>query len=124
MAQFWARWKGLRRTQRKFAKSLANMKPSGTAGQAIIEGTAMAKRFAVIHTPWDYGVLRAALEHVFAQRAAAGQLHPYAVGFAKQATDGMLAQLKTRVREVPQQDYIAARRFIESLAYEVQRPAS
>ena len=72
----------------------------------------------------EYGALRAAMENVLAQRAVAGQLHADAVGLAKQATDGMLAQLKTRVREVPQQDYIAARRFLESLAYEVQRPPS
>jgi len=72
----------------------------------------------------EFGAFRAALENVFAQRAVSGQLHAHAVGAAQQATDGMMAQLKTRVRDANQQDYIAARRFIESLAYEVQRPAS
>jgi hypothetical protein len=73
----------------------------------------------------EYGAPRAALESVFAHRAATrGQLHPDAAEYAKEAADAMLAQLKDRVREVPGQDYIAARRFIESLAYAVQRPAS
>ena len=72
----------------------------------------------------EFGALRAALENVFAQRAVNGPLHADTAGAAKQATDGMMAHLKTRVREVDQQDYIAARRFIESLAYEAQRPAS
>jgi len=72
----------------------------------------------------EFGALRAALENVFTHRAMAGKLHPDAAGAAMQATDGMMAHLKTRVRGVDQQDYIAARRFIESLAYEAQRPAS
>jgi hypothetical protein len=72
----------------------------------------------------EYGAPRAALESVFAHRAVTGQLHPDAPAYAKEAADAMLAQLRERVREVPQQDYIAARRFIESLAYAVRRPAS
>lgn len=72
----------------------------------------------------EFGQFRAALENVFAQRAMTGPSHAYTAGAAKQATDGMMAHLKTRVREVNQQDYIAARRFIESLAHEAQRPAS
>jgi len=72
----------------------------------------------------EFGAPRAALENVFAQRAVSGPLHADAVGTARQATDRMMAQLKTRVRDANQQDYIAARRFLESLAYEVQRPAS
>lgn len=72
----------------------------------------------------EFGEFRAALEDVFAQRAPTGQLPSDTAGAARQATDGMMAQLKTRVRDVNQQEYIGARRFIESLAYEVQRPAS
>jgi hypothetical protein len=71
----------------------------------------------------EYGTFRAALEQVFAQRAATGQVGTDALGKAKHATDSMLEELKTHVREVPQQDYIAARRFIESLAHAAQQPA-
>jgi hypothetical protein len=72
----------------------------------------------------DYRTFRSDVEGVFAQRAATGALSPDAVGKAKQATEAMLAELKSRVWDVSQQDYIAARRFIESLAYEVRSPAS
>ncbi len=72
----------------------------------------------------DYRLLRAELEVAFAQRAAHGDLASAAARRAKLAADQMLDQLRARVREVPQQDYIAARRFLESLAYAVDRPAS
>jgi hypothetical protein len=72
----------------------------------------------------DYSTFRADLEGVFTERAASGSLSPDGVGKAKQATEAMLAELKSHVREVSQQDYIAARRFLESLAYEVRSPAS
>jgi hypothetical protein len=45
-------------------------------------------------------------------------------GSAPTAETGATAELKSRVWDVSQQDYIAARRFIESLAYEVRSPAS
>ena len=36
----------------------------------------------------------------------------------------MLDELKGQIRDVPQMDYIAARRFVESLAYEATAPSS
>jgi hypothetical protein len=70
----------------------------------------------------EYGPFRAELESVFAQRATTGQVGTDALGKARHAADSMLDELKTHVRKVPQQDYIAARRFIESLAYAAQQP--
>ena len=72
----------------------------------------------------EFSGFRADLDKLFAERAADGQMCQAERIQAKQATDGMLAQLKKRVREVPSTDYIATRRFIESLACEARLPAS
>ena len=66
---------------------------------------------------------RAQLEQLFAERATQGGLSWEGRQKIKQATDNMLADLKKMVKDVPQMDYIASKRFIQSLAQEAgQRP--
>ena len=67
---------------------------------------------------------RAELEQLFTQRADAGGLSWDDRQKVGQVTKEMLADLRKLVRKVPQMEYIASRRFLESLAYEAQRPAS
>ncbi len=69
-----------------------------------------------------YEPLRTELEALFAQRAA-GDLDVEAYLELDRLIDQMIEQLKTTVCSVPQMDYVAAKRFLRSLAYEVQRDA-
>lgn len=38
-------------------------------------------------------------------------------------TDGLIASLKERIRDVPPDKYVTARKFLESLAYEAGQPS-
>jgi len=65
---------------------------------------------------------RKAVEAAFASRSASS-----AMGFSdlitvRKTTDSMIAQLKENVRDLPPNQYIEAKRFLESLAYEAGRP--
>jgi len=65
-----------------------------------------------------YAPHRAELEKLFAKRAEQGMLGSDDYLQVQKTTDAMLEELKGQVREVPQMDYIASRRFVESLAFE------
>jgi hypothetical protein len=69
-----------------------------------------------------YSQGRAELERLFAQRAASGTIGAQDYLKIRETTDAMLEQLKGQVRDVPPSDYVAARRFLESLAYESRLP--
>jgi len=71
----------------------------------------------------EYEPFRVALEEVFARRADTGRMEAADLEQAEEASEGMIAELKSHVREIPSHKYIAARRFVESLAYEAQQPA-
>ncbi|NQT14172.1 MAG: hypothetical protein HQ582_15565 [Planctomycetes bacterium] len=71
----------------------------------------------------EYEPFRADLEEAFARRADNGRMEPADLEQAEQAAEGMIAELKSHVREIPSHQYIAARRFVESLAYDAQQPA-
>jgi hypothetical protein len=71
----------------------------------------------------EYASSRADFERAFAQRAALGQAVAGGT-VVEQAANGMLAELKTHVREISPQQYMTARRFIESLAHELEKPSS
>lgn len=70
----------------------------------------------------EFAAFRADLEETFVQRAAIGGIPAEAQAKATQAAKAMLESLKTYVREVDPMDYIAARRFLESLANEIGQP--
>ena len=68
-----------------------------------------------------YAKQRVELESLFAQRAAGAVTWENSTEI-DQVTKAMLEELKGQVREVPQMDYIAAKRFLESLAHEAKLP--
>jgi SLT domain-containing protein len=67
---------------------------------------------------------RAELEQLFAERAQAGGMSGEGSIKAQQATKAMLEDLKAQITQVPSSDYVRARKFIESLAYEASLPNS
>jgi hypothetical protein len=67
---------------------------------------------------------REELEKVFADRAAWGTISAEQLVQVTKTTDAMLAGLKQRVRDVPAGPYLAARRFLESVAYEAAQPTA
>ncbi len=69
-----------------------------------------------------YSEGREQLESLFAQRAEAGVLTADAYLKVKQVTGKMLEDLKGQVWDVPQTDYIAAKNFLQSLAYAASQP--
>ena len=71
-----------------------------------------------------YAEYRARLEALFAERASADELSTAGYLQIDRTAKAMLAELKRRITRVHQMDYIAAKRFIQSLAYEVRRPTS
>ncbi|MFH1920201.1 MAG: hypothetical protein ABIP48_09990 [Planctomycetota bacterium] len=71
-----------------------------------------------------YADHRAQLEALFAERASADELSTTTYLKIDRTTKAMLAVLKNRITRVPQMDYIAAKRFIQSLAYEARQPTS
>jgi len=71
-----------------------------------------------------YADCRAELEALFVERAASDELSTTSYLKIDRTTKAMLAQLKRRMARVPQMDYVAAKRFIQSLAYEARQPES
>ena len=71
-----------------------------------------------------YAESRSQLDKLFAKRTEQGVLSYEDQQQIAEATKAMLESLRGQVREVPQMDYIAAKRFVESLAYEARIPAA
>jgi len=70
-----------------------------------------------------FDATRAKLDDLFAKRASRGGIDFEQQMQIRQSTKDMLALLKGQIRNVPADDYIPAKRFVESLAYEGQKPA-
>jgi hypothetical protein len=70
-----------------------------------------------------YQAQREALENLFAYRASAGGVNRTAYLQIDQLTNEMMEQLRAEVDDLPAEDYIRARRFLEALAYEAMLPA-
>jgi len=70
-----------------------------------------------------FAAQRARLEKAFADRAYHGVMGAEDYLVVRQLTDEMLAGLKDRVADLPPQQYVVARRFLESLAFEASQPA-
>jgi hypothetical protein len=80
-------------------------------------------RWPLLLTAQEYSAQRADLERVFTDRAYHGMVSLNGLTRVNDLTDAMLASLKTQIRELPPDQYIEARRFLESLAYEATQPA-
>lgn len=70
----------------------------------------------------EFAAFRRELENTLAQRVADQGLAPEEQLKAQQTIQAMLEELKRLVREVNPTDYVEARRFIKSLAYETRLP--
>ncbi|NLX99565.1 MAG: hypothetical protein GXY83_25805 [Rhodopirellula sp.] len=66
---------------------------------------------------------REVLGQLFASRAATGALSSEGYLTVDKVTDAMKAELQRKIDDIPPQDYLRARKFIESLAFEVKAPA-
>lgn len=66
---------------------------------------------------------RQELERLFAYRANVGGLDRDAYLAIDRLTDVMVQLLMTDIDDVPPQDYVKSKRFLESLAYEAQLPS-
>ncbi len=69
-----------------------------------------------------YTQQRRALESLFSRRASAGGVSWEERIKIELVAAVMLDELKEQIAEVPPSDYMAARRFVESLAYEARMP--
>lgn len=72
----------------------------------------------------SFGDDRAEVDSIFAQRAATGAIGADDFMKVRSASNAMIAELKKQVREIPPDQYMIAKRFIESVAYEAGRPAA
>lgn len=65
---------------------------------------------------------RGELEKLFAFRAVSGQLSTDEFLRIDELTRGLADQLQTRVASLPPQEYVRAKRFVQSLSYEAMLP--
>ncbi|OHB85183.1 MAG: hypothetical protein A2V98_20430 [Planctomycetes bacterium RBG_16_64_12] len=65
----------------------------------------------------SFAAQRTALEQLSAQKAAHGSLSISDEMAARKTIESMFAQLKSQVRDVPTQDYIASKHFLQSMIY-------
>jgi len=75
-------------------------------------------------TTEDFAKQRAMLEKVFERRAYSSVIGYTDLVTVKKTTDAMLEDLKAKVSEVLPAQYIAAKRFLQSIAYEATKPVS
>ena len=70
----------------------------------------------------QFAANRSKLEKVFSSRAASGASGLEDFTEARDVTQTMLADLKKQVQQVPAQQYMPAKRFLQSLAYAAGQP--
>jgi hypothetical protein len=77
----------------------------------------------ILLTARNYSGQRVELERAFADRAYHGVMEAETFLKVLHLSEGLLGNLKTQVRDLPTGQYLAAKRFLESLAYEASQPA-
>ena len=70
----------------------------------------------------DYAKSRKALEEVYARRSSSGAVSATDYVKVREVTNAMLGQLKGQIKEIPPAQYTVAKKFLQSLAYEIDRP--
>jgi hypothetical protein len=70
----------------------------------------------------QYAKSRKELEDIFARRASSGAVTPAGYMKAREVTQAMMSQLQEHIQQIPPQQYVLAKQFLESLAYEAGRP--
>jgi hypothetical protein len=71
----------------------------------------------------EYAQERDELDAIFSQRARTGVLDASVYVRAREIAQEMTAELKNHVADVPPDQYVIAKNFLKSLAYEAQMPA-
>jgi hypothetical protein len=71
----------------------------------------------------QFSEYRSEIEELYAQRAQSGSLSWDDQRKVDQTAKALLKDLRANVRDLPPQEYMAAKRFVESLTYEARRPA-
>ena len=66
----------------------------------------------------EFAAIRVKLEEQFERRARYGELDPESITVIREATEEGRSLLKDQIRELRPNDYLAAKRFLESLEYE------
>ena len=80
-------------------------------------------RWPILLTSQDFDAQRAELDKLFANRAYHGVMGAEDFLTAVRLSGEMIAGLKDRIQDFPPQQYMAAKRFLESLTYEAGLPA-
>ncbi len=81
-------------------------------------------RWPMLLTAKGFDAQRAELQSMFTARAYNGVLSAEDFSETSQLIDQMIATLKDGIGDVPAQQYITAKKFLESLAYAAGRPAA
>ncbi|MBU4271798.1 MAG: hypothetical protein KKE86_14440 [Planctomycetes bacterium] len=81
-------------------------------------------RWPMLLTAENFDAQRAELQSTFTARAYHGVLGAEDFSKTSRLIDQMIAMLKDGIGDVPPQQYITAKKFLESLAYAVGRPAA
>jgi hypothetical protein len=79
-------------------------------------------KWPMLLTTADFADGRLALQQAFADRAAKGTLGLEEFRVVKETTEQMITQLQQKVRELPPQQYVEAKNFLESIRYEAGLP--
>ncbi|MEN6458858.1 MAG: hypothetical protein ABFC63_08000 [Thermoguttaceae bacterium] len=79
-------------------------------------------RWPMLLTLPGYAVQRTAIERVFADRAYHGAIGPEDFMLVRQLTSEMIEDLRDHVAMLPPQQYLTAKRFLQSLAYQAGQP--
>jgi hypothetical protein len=103
----------------RLARSLA---PKPLANRDL-EAVTGKLRWPILLTAREFSPARATLEKLFADRAYRGTMGAEDFMTALHAANDMQATLREMIDDVPPKQYMAARRFLESLAYEAGQPA-
>ena len=93
-------------------------------GTSEVDTVTGAINWPVLLRSDEFAASRSELEAAFARRASHSAIDAEDYAKVKRATSRMLADLKKQVRNVPSNQYMIAKRFIESLAYEAGLPAA
>jgi hypothetical protein len=81
-------------------------------------------RWPTLLTARNFSAQRIELEKAFSNRSYQGVLGAEALWRVTQLTDDMLVSIKSQVHYLPPSQYVEAKRFLQSLAYEAAQPAA
>ncbi|MBN1393717.1 MAG: hypothetical protein JW959_01615 [Pirellulales bacterium] len=111
-----------RSTQADWIRYVQAGKPKPLGGDELDPVTGEL-HWPILLTGDSFAADRVALQDLFAARAYHGTLNADEFHKATHLIDRMLAALKDGIHDVPPQQYVAAKKFLERLAYAAGRPA-